>query len=128
MEEAQYNLQKFRGEQSNDESNSKVIESELSGLMQNLSTYEKEYPDQKILKTHINSLKSQIQELELRLKTQNNQLKSIEEIDNYDELLIIESEIESLEKRKETLISERGAAKRTCEKITKSRNRFDYSR
>ena len=120
LEDAQNNLHKFTVEQSNDESNSKVIESELNGLMQNLSTYEKEYPDQKILKTQINSLNNQIQELELHLKTQDNQLKSIEEIDSPKKLFIVEAEIESLEKKKETLISERGAAKRTCEEISSS--------
>ena len=71
--------------------------------MQNLSTYEKEYPDQKILKTQINSLNNQIQELQLHLKTQDNQLKSIEEIDSPKKLLIVEAEIESLEKKKESL-------------------------
>ena len=120
LEVAQSNLQKFRDDQSNDESNSKVIESELNGLMSNLSTLETEYVDQKLLKTQINSLNNQIQELKLRLETQNNQLKSMEGIDKRDELLFIETEIESLEKKKETLISEKGAAKRTCYEISSS--------
>tara|TARA_A100001035_G_scaffold187092_1_gene149203 strand:+ start:7819 stop:10485 length:2667 start_codon:yes stop_codon:yes gene_type:complete len=120
LEVAQSNLQKFKNEQFNDESNSKVIESELSGLRQNLSTLKKEYVDHEILKTQINSLHSQIKELEVLLETQNNRLKSMGEINNSNELLTIEAEIESLEKKKELLISEKGAAKRSCEDICSS--------
>ena len=124
LEVAQSNLQKFKNEQFNDESNSKVIESELSGLKQNLSSLKKEYVDHELLKTQINSLHSKIQKLEVLLETQNNRLKSMGENDNPDELLTIEAEIESLEKKKEVLISEKGAAKRSCEDIC-SANPFE---
>jgi DNA repair exonuclease SbcCD ATPase subunit len=117
LEVAQSNLQKFKNEQFNDESNSKVIESELNGLRQNLSTLKKEYDDHELLKTQINLFHSQIQKLEVLLETKNNRLKSMGENDNPDELLRIEAEIESLEEKKEILISEKGAAKRSCDDI-----------
>ena len=45
---------------------------------------------------------SQIKELEVLLETQNNRLKSMGEINNSNELLAIEAEIESLEKKRTT--------------------------
>ena len=120
LEVAQSNLQKLKDNQSTDESNSKVLESELNGLIQNLSTLEKEVVDQKSLETQIKFLKSQMQELEIRLESQNNQLKSIEGIDNPNELLNVDAKIEALEKKKELLISDKGAAKRACDDISSS--------
>jgi len=117
---AQSNLQKFNKNQIEEESNSKVIESQLNALKQNLSILEKEYKNIELLKTQINTLNNQIKELETRLDTQKNQLKSLEDIDISNELLKIESEIQSLEKEKETFVSERGAAKKTCENISSS--------
>ena len=120
LKSAQSNLEKFKNNQFEDESNSKVIESQLNDLKQNLSSAKKGYEDQALLKTQINTLKNQIQELDTHLEAQKNQVKSFEENDSSSELLIIESEIKSFEKEKEKLISEKGAAKKTCENICSS--------
>ena len=120
LKSAQSNLEKFKNNQFEDESNSKVIESQLNDLKQNLSFAKKDHKDQALLKTQINTLKNQIQELDTHLEAQKNQVKSFEENDSSSELLIIESEIKSFEKEKEKLISEKGAAKKTCENISSS--------
>ena len=117
---AQSNLQKFKNNQFEDESNLKVIESQMNALKQNLSIVEKDHEDQEFLKNEINALNNQRHELEALLVTQKNQLKSFEEIDSSNELSKIEDEIQTLEKDKETLISEKGAAKRTCDNISSS--------
>ena len=111
-------LQKFKNNQFEDQSNSKVIESQLNDLKQNLSIAKKDHENKALLKIQINSLKNQIQKLDAHLETQKNQLKSFEENDSSNELLKIEAEIQSLEKEKETFVSDRGAAKRTCENIS----------
>ncbi len=120
LELTQLNLQQFKNAQVDDESNSKVMDSQLSTLRQNLSTVEKEHVDHELLKTQINSLKSQLQNSAGHLATLKSQLASLEEVDSSNELLKIEAEIQSLEKEKETLIADKGAAKRTCDNISSS--------
>ncbi len=120
LELTQLNLQQFKNAQVDDESNSKVIDSQLSTLRQNLSTIEKEHIDHELLKTQINSLKSQLLNSAGHLATLKSQLASLEEVDSSNELLKIEAEIQSLEKEKETLIADKGAAKRTCDNISSS--------
>ena len=120
LKSAQSNLEKLKNNQFEDESNTKVIESQLNDLKQNLSFAKKEHEDQVLLKTQIDTLKNQIQELDEHLEAKKNQVKSFEENDSSNELLIIESEIQSFEKEKEKLISEKGAAKKTCENISSS--------
>ena len=120
LELVQLNLQKFKDAQVDVESNSKVIDSQLSTLRQNLSTIEKEHVNYDSLKTQINSLKSQLQDSEGHLETLKSQLASCEEIDSSTELLKIEAEIQSLETEKETFIADKGAAKSTCDNISSS--------
>ncbi len=118
FELAQLNLQKFKNTQAEDESNLKIIDSKLSTLRENLATIEKDNVDHEKLKTQIISLKRQLQESKGHLVDLKSKLASLEGIDSSNELLKVEADIQFLETKKETLISQRGAAKRTCDSIS----------
>ena len=117
---AQKNLQQFKDSYIKDESNIKVIDSQLNVLRQNIANLDNEHENFELLNNQVNSLQIQIKELEVRLDTQKNKLKSLDEIDSQEKLLKIESEIQSLEIYREKLVSDKGAARRTCENISSS--------
>ena len=74
LKSAQSNLEKFKNNQFEDESNSKVIESQLNDLKQNISIAKKDHENKALLKIQINSLKNQIQKF---LKGINHSLQTL---------------------------------------------------
>ena len=111
MELTRSNLQKIKNDATEVVSNLKIVENELTSSRKSLEELFNEHGNRQILSTRINSVKKELLQSEEHLIELKNQLLSIDVFDSSKELSKIETKIQSLHQKKETLIAEKGSAK-----------------
>ena len=118
LEVTQEQLQKLCTSQQNEASKLKVIETKIISNQRQLSNLIKENISQESLTIQLNEINQQCQSYEKNLINLKDQLTSLSQSSNEDKLNDIESQIKSLENKKDQLIAQLGAAKGICETIS----------
>ncbi|KGG16165.1 MULTISPECIES: AAA family ATPase [unclassified Prochlorococcus] len=118
MQLGQTNLESFRISQTEANTNLKVIDSELLFSKEQLNTIYKEHGSQQTQKNQLKSIKKQLSKLEDHLLSLKHKVTSFTQLDIASQLNNVDVQLKSLDQRKETLLAQKGAAKRNCEAIS----------
>ena len=117
-ESTQKKLQSLNSKKNNDNSELLVIENAISDRQEGLRSLQNEHGDHESLVNQLSSLNDQLEAGESHLIELQNQLSKLAQTDRENELINIQHEIKSLEQNTERVISQKGAAKASCESIS----------